>query len=246
MGYLATSRRDFLAAWGAVFLPRMVLSREDTSKTSVFLDESGNAGTDRPFVIGGLFTADPARHIGQLSKLRKQNNYRLTLRYSSTDRYKLPYARDVIEYFFGQGEMRFAAAAFPSSTNIKWPVRAETRDIKYLNVYEHLINQNARKKHPVEITTELRTTTGEDRLMHQSLEEELKREVRVRIVREYQNDLTQFAGLLVGSVYGDLTNSGDEVKLSLIKELRQKLGVPRLYDASLATHNEFRVAVGTI
>jgi hypothetical protein len=60
----------------------------------------------------------------------------------------------------------------------------------------------------------------------------------LNVLRAYQNDLMQFADLLVGSVAGEPNCA---LKQSLIKTLKQNLSVKSLSENSLINHRKFSV-----
>jgi len=149
----------------------------------------------------------------------------------------------LLEYFFGQTDLRFAAYAFTSVKNIDWPNDPVIGEIRYHDVYHKLVIENVRRDQNLVITLKLRTTTGEDKHLHSYLHKELRRLVAIRVVRGYENDLTQFADLLVGCIYGDMLRPESHIKLNLIRELKARLSVQSLWDKSLSKRGGFRVTV---
>jgi hypothetical protein len=61
-------------------------------------------------VVGVLFASALEKHQNFFEKLRRKHDYFLALRARSTNRFQLPYALDVINYFFEDRDLSFAAS----------------------------------------------------------------------------------------------------------------------------------------
>lgn len=184
----------------------------------LYADESGTPGTGDPYVIGVLSTADPERHRIAIADLRRAHGYRRELRYASTDRLKVPFARDLIRHFVEDDDLRLVA---------KWgggPAAAPGRTAAdaYADVLAEVDGRGAR-------STTLRIEPRPGRAgLPASVESAARAPTRVRTADLERDDLAQLTGFLVGSVYGDLTGTRDRVKRELIRALRTGLGVRSL------------------
>jgi len=222
--------------------PRIISAARSEEKWTVYIDESGNLGQG-PFVVGALVMANPDRHLEQFSAVRKQLKYRLTLRYGSSDKHKLSYARRLVEYFFREQDLRFCAYALAEAKNNAWPRDPKIREIAYHDLYRSLLDRCAGKHQKLSLNLKQRTTTGEDRFLHDYLKTKFARIDKINVLRAYQNDLIQFADLLAGSIAADKTQPDDETKRTLLNDLRNHLSVNSLWENSLAKNNKFCVTV---
>ena len=238
------SRRRMLASLGVLLVaPRVILAKRPVEKTNLYIDESGNFGSAEPFVLGALLTTNPDRHFKQFSSIRTKNKYRLTLRYGSNDEHKLPYARQLLEYFFAEKDLRFCAYACTSAKNAAWPTDPKIKEITYHDLYGKLLGRCATKNENLSLTLKQRTTTGEDQFLYDYLKKKFIRIDALQVVRAHQNDLMQFADLLTGCIAADKTRPKDQTKQSVLKSLKEKLSFSSLWENSLINHDKFSVAL---
>ncbi|MEJ7683377.1 MAG: hypothetical protein WKG06_37065 [Segetibacter sp.] len=104
------NRRIFLQqlmiASSHLILPKTILAATDTdTSTTLFIDESGFGRT--PSVIGVLRSSASFNIESKIKALRKKHNYRSELYYRSTDKFKSPFAKDLINYFFEEPSLTF-------------------------------------------------------------------------------------------------------------------------------------------
>lgn len=213
----------------------------------IYADESGKFGFDKYFVLGLLLTNNPQRHEKYVEKMRKRHNFWTELRYCSTDKFKLPFVKDLIQYFFEEPDMRFIARLV-SDENMP-PVEKSKRILKrvYYLHYKKLIQDGISASERKVLHLEKRTKTGEHRLLNEYLIKNVNRVHQIEIIKSYKNknNLIQFADVLTGSIFGDATGVDNSVKVDLIDILKKKLKVDKLYDVKLDSKNfDFRVTIG--
>ncbi len=223
--------------------PRVVFAKDPAGKIDLCIDESGNLGITEPFVVGALVTANVDQHLRQFSIIRKETGYRLTLRYGSGDEHKGPYAQKLLEYFFGEKDLRFCAYALASAKNADLPPNPKIKEIAYHDLYRKLLFQCANKNKNLSLNLKQRTKTGGDRFLHDYLRQNFTNIVELKVVRAYQNDLMQFADLLTGCVAADKTQPICKVKQRLVESLKKNLSVKSLWENSLIKNNKFSVSL---
>jgi hypothetical protein len=60
-------------------------------------------------VIGVLLATDIGRHQAYIERLRRRNKFYIKLRQGSTNKYKVPFALDILEYYFRDPDLTFVA-----------------------------------------------------------------------------------------------------------------------------------------
>ncbi len=93
------------------------------------------------------------------------------------------------------------------------------------------------------LNLEKRTTTGEDRFLHNFLRQELGKETEIKLLRSKNDDLLQFVDFLTGCVYAEMRQPKNIVKQELLGKLRVKLGVQNLLDASSKYNGRFKIII---
>jgi hypothetical protein len=80
------------------------LRRRDAMPPSLFLHVCALDS-----VIGILLATDIGRHQEYIERLRKRHRFYIKLRHGSTNKYKVPFALDLLEYFFKDTDLTFIA-----------------------------------------------------------------------------------------------------------------------------------------
>jgi len=103
-------RRTFLETC-AVALPALASQSTQTQKTYIYASESWSTSIDQsPFVIGFLITRQPGVHIAAIGEIKRRLRYTKVLTHHGNDRYKLGCVRELMQYFAGASDLRFAAS----------------------------------------------------------------------------------------------------------------------------------------
>ncbi len=106
------------------------------NRDAFFIAESGMLAYDDFFYLGGIYvTSNTAKWERKIKQIRAKYGYKFRLSFASADRYKLPFAKDLIDWFFAQNELLFLSGRFTSkyTTGIKnsasnWTILEEKCD----------------------------------------------------------------------------------------------------------------------
>ncbi len=231
MGFAALTSASF----GSIY------AQNTPSPIHIFVEESGVFGGPDPFCIGAILTKEPKNHLNHVWHLRLRHHYRSRLLYRSTDKFKQPFARSVVEYFFRTPDLRFAARIIKKRETDQQMSRS-ARETIYHQHYKKLILDSAPKNLPVHLTLVNHSTGGSDGLLRSYLRDELRDVVAIQVARLRENDLLQLANLLAGSVSeGDIL--ANKVKLSSVLQLKQILHLDELTSPALWRNPKFKVRV---
>jgi hypothetical protein len=207
----------------------------------LYIEESGVFGGDGPFCIGALLTSKPETHLKQIRELRVLHHFRSRLLYRSTDKFKLPFARGILNYFFRTPDLRFTARVVSKRASDHDTSRS-AQESRYFVHYRKLISASVPKGHSALLTLVNHSLGGRDELLRKYLHEEVPTLTGIHVARLRDSDLLQLANLFAGSVSerGTLEN---KVKLYPIKQLKRSLGVDTLQEPQLRQRSKFRVQV---
>jgi len=205
-------------------------SRAAPATRAAFLGQSGEPQTGR-LVLGLLVADDEAALRQAVSGLREKLSYRRVLRQRSTDRYKLAFARALIDALAERSDTRFAAVAFDLPP---WPKRGAARDrLVRAALAEALAAAPAGA--PVSLVD------NGDRAAIGTLVHALPSPPRpLRYARIGDDDLLQVAALLTGLANPSRARSRS-TKGELVVHLRLSLGVGEISARALSRHPRFSV-----
>lgn len=200
------------------------------SAPAAFLGQSGEPQTGR-LVLGLLVADDEAALRQAVSDLRDRLSYRRVLRQRSTDRYKLAFARALIDALASRSDTRFAAVAFDLPS---WPKRGAAHDrLVRAALAEALADA------PAGATVSL--VDNGDRAAIGTLVHALPSPPRpLRYARIGDDDLLQVAALLTGLANPSRARSRS-TKGELVVHLRLSLGVGEISARALSRHPRFSV-----
>ena len=214
--------------------------------THLYCDESGVLGRDSVFVIGMLSMSSSTPHNRYIHQLRERHNFWTQLKYSSTDRFKTPFAVDLINYLLGDNGLQFSAYVITyEAVQFLKRYRLSLEDVYYL-YYELLISNGTAPRANKILNLEIRNSIGNDRVLWKHLRNNISNLSTINILASSSDDLLQFADLLAGSIYGDvyLDSLRNLVKSQLLELLKSRLNVDSLLDKRLEnTNGPFRVVV---
>jgi hypothetical protein len=234
------SRRRMLISLGAMLVaPRGAFTKAPQEKINIYIDESGHFGSRGRFVIGALVAPNGEQHLRRLLSMRDKSNYRLSLRYNSSDKHKVPYAQQLLDYFFAERDLRFCAYALTPDKSAEWQWDPKVKEIEYHGLYRKLLVQCTNKNADLSLNLKQRTTTGEDQFLYDYLKQKFTKMSELNVLKAYQNDFMQFADLLVGSVAAG--ESACAAKQTLIEILKANLSVKSFLESSLINHRKFSV-----
>ncbi|MFH1795086.1 MAG: hypothetical protein ABIK36_16000 [Pseudomonadota bacterium] len=208
------------------------LSRAAPAAPAAFLGQSGEPQTGR--LVLGLLVADDETALRQaVFDLRTKLSYRRVLRQRSTDRYKLAFARALIDALAERPDTRFAAVAFDLPP---WPKPGAARDRLVREAFAEALAAA-----PAGAAVSL--VDNGDRAAIGTLVHALPSAQSARVLRFARigdDDLLQVAALLTGLANPSRARSRS-TKGELVAHLRLSLGVGEISARALSRHPRFSV-----
>lgn len=242
------SRRTFLDGCSRLAMLASISSLVGASLVENVAADEGSAGkglfaygdegrwpTENSFTIGFLYTERPDEHRLRIKELRKKHAYRRMFEYDSTDKSKVPFAIDVLNYFFVEPDLRFISK-----------VAGEAKTSEQFH-YKSIVDQLAPNKSKVFLTVKTNGRVGGGKNVREYLKKEVGRIGGITVVRRSEDDLMQIADFLTGNVAFNASRSQgsgaskNRVKTELLKTLQEHLKVASLLDGSLKSGKKFRV-----
>jgi len=212
----------------------------------LYCDESGVLGLDPLFVLGMVVTTDSGRHQSSIARARLEHSFATELRYSSTDRFKGPFAQDLISYFFEEPDLQFWAYVVRDETVERLRSNGYSLEEVYHLYYETLLSNCTPSDVAKTLNLEARNSIGDDQALRHYLREHVTNLSGINVLGSSSSDLLQIADLFAGCIYGDahrdtLRSAG---KLEILALLRARLNVDSLLDVKLESPDRsFRVFV---
>lgn len=200
-----------------------------TTSAYIFGDESGDFKTKPYFVIGLIKTKKMYFYEEKIKKLRKQYNFFFEIKYSSTNRLKIPLSKALIDLFFDSAELEFRSIiksnliydlSFFRGSKLGIPAK----DLAYNKTYCEVIKYNIGKEEKVVVYIDDKSRVKADNLLeYLKMQIPQIRDVQPRNSKDLQ--LLQLADLITGSIYGDLTGNNHPVKREIINYILRKLPI---------------------
>ena len=111
------------------------------SSPSIFASENGNLKSESLFVVGFVSThGDIINHESMINDIRETHNYKSVLSYRSNDKFKLPFAKGVIDYFIETEDLFYLACLMKIEDNAN--LSPSALQAKKMNCYQTLIDVN--------------------------------------------------------------------------------------------------------
>jgi Protein of unknown function (DUF3800) len=232
-------RRDFLIQ--GVGLSLIALTARgvaaDNAPTA-FVDESGIFGNQDPFVIGIVFVPDPAELLKTVTDLRQKHKLQMQFRYNSIAHDRIPFAIDLIEYFFKRSQARFHARLIGNSSEIKGSRAAKVNEYCY-HYREALKDLGPVSRLSVRLRSHWRDDT--DRKLRGFLHDEIKGSEIVEVSKK--DYLLQLADFFAGSIRGEVLKAQGDGKQELIKRLADTVGSKALATSQSSGNDKYVVKV---
>lgn len=220
-----------------------------TEHYHVFVDESNlfsnsTIGNNHLFVIGCLKSSNLTKTKNEFRQIRDRYNYRSELRYRSRDKFKIPFSKNAIDYFFNEPALSFYARVVSGSINENRPDYLAKKKASYQLQYKKAIADSLKGKKGT-VYLETRSLYGKDRALIKILEDRFL--LPVESIESSSNDLIQISDLFTGSIYGDKADVENETKLELLKYIKEKLEVEQFSDLYNETKNDkFQISFSQI
>lgn len=246
-------RRSFLgtglATVGGLLLPKTFkgnnsknekLADENASGYTVFLSESGHYGKGGLYVLAILMTTNSeALHEAVINDFRVTRSYRSRMTYHDGDRFKVPFAKDCIDYFFNTDKLSFTAIVVHQPevsgddgnfSNLQLRLQKINLIQQYTNILGNISKVVVRSQSPFGPSQNFL-----DLFLQQT---NLDYEARDIITG---NNLLQLVDQMGGSVYGDIKGIvRNKKKLELIQYLKTKVGVSN-FNPPISTGTKFKI-----
>ena len=201
-----------------------------------------------PSVIGFMYTDFPEKVERHINELRLNNHYKRRLSFRSTDKYKLSFAKDLIDYFFKEPSIYFYGRIINSIHDLKRDDINLIHDIEYRVNYRKALNDlkdltkakafyldfitylPRKNSLPEPIVKEgapyVNFKTSKNQLV-KYLNSNTER-LDLKIEPHTHNNLSQMADLFTGNIYGDIIGIENKTKRYLLAYLKNKLGVKKI------------------
>lgn len=234
------SRRNFLGISLLTIPTLSFIAPFGLSKTSeedvplnnkkLYLSESGLMGVDSHIVISCLDVGNESPVLNTLSSLRSQFNYNSIFSYTSSDKFKIPFAKAFIDEFVSNDKFSFSAYVLPEEEFFtpNKPSRKQ-RLTKKTDAYKSLLEQH-KNKNWQQAVMKSQSHFGPTNKFKEKFKEKSGKDVTSVVTMD--NDLAQVANFLTGNlfaeiVYGEIKNA---TKNELYEYLKSQLSITTLQE----------------
>jgi hypothetical protein len=212
-----------------------------------------------PSVVGFLYTDFPEKVEKHINVLRLKNHYRKTFSFRSTDKYKLSFAKDLIDYFFSEPSLYFYSRIVDDIPNLKRDDVTLIHDIAYRVNYRKAITDLKEFTNAdiiyLDFITRLPRKNGfptvssiEEVVPYINFKTSKKQLVRylnshiqmtdLRIEPHNRSNLSQMVDFFTGNIYGDVIGIENKTKKQLLDYLKNKLGVKKISELYNSNRDE--------
>lgn len=229
------SRRIFLKKLiiaSPLLLSKRVFATSGTdTPTTLFIDESGEGRY--PSVFGVLRSSASFDIESKIKAFRKKHNYKKELHYRSTDKFKSPFAHDLIDYFFEEPSLSFYGRFIEGNIDAKNKQLDLIEDNIYSVNMEKIIQDAAKGTKSLLLITENRNSPSslvdeEDNGLNAYFKKNLRIPHNFKLIKSSDNNLYQLTDFFTGCIYGDEKGVGNDTKVELLDYLKKKLQVKKL------------------
>ncbi len=156
------------------------------------------------FFIGILNVENYPVHEEQLNTLRQSLKYRTRLKYKSNDKYKVEFAKTVIEYFVNNQDLSLVIkkVPYPNTGQLNNPSFASLSYQK-INFYKELLDDMlSTNKIPSKIITKYQSINGPSGIFNSKFQSETNKVFEAKVT--YNSNLLQMASFLCSSIASDV------------------------------------------
>jgi len=143
---------------------------------------------------------------------------------------KLPFYRDVLDYFFDDDDLHFRAVVVPDKSKLRHSAFGQTHDEWYYKMYFQVITVILDPNSRYRVYLDIKDTQGVSKIA--KLQEVLRNNMldyrrtiieRVQTVRSHEVEQLQLADLLIGAVgYANRQLDSSSAKAELVRRMRQR------------------------
>jgi hypothetical protein len=210
-----------------------------------------------PSVIGFMYADFPEKVERHINELRLKNHYKKRLSYRSTDKYKLSFAKDLIDYFFNEPHLYFYCRIVDSMHDLKRDDINLIHDIEYRVNYKKAISDlkkftkadgfyldfitylPRKNSSPVFTTQEvpyINFKTSKTQLVKYLNSH--PETIDLKIESHNRNNFSQLGDFFTGNIYGDIIGIENKTKRYLLNYLKKKLDVKKISQLYNSLENE--------
>lgn len=205
---------------------------------NVYCDESCHLEHDssKVMVLGAVWCPqERVRELGvRLREIKKEHGLSPTfeLKWTKVGPAKLPYYREVLDYFFDEASLHFRALVVPDKSRLDHAAYHQDHDTFYYKMYFDLLKVLFDPKAQYQIFLDIKDTKSQHKVDHlkevlRSAHYDAQKSMirKIQQIRSHESELLQLADLLIGAVgYANRGLSGSPAKLALVKRMRERSG----------------------
>lgn len=208
-------------------------------KNHFFLDESNIFSNDDQFVIGLLHSTNFKKSAATIGFLRSINNYRTELTYRSTDRYKVQFSKDLIDFFLYEQTLKFSARVITGKIYSGREDYYSKKESSYHLHYKQIIGGSYVRNNSV-IHLENRSLYKTNNKLKQFLNKRYN--IPFRNIQHPKSDLSQLSDLLTGCIIGDTHSLTNSSKIEILDYFKNKLGIKQFSELyNLKSNGKFEI-----
>lgn len=223
---------------------------------NIYCDESCHLENDRQpiMVLGAVWcplekVRETARRIRDI-KAQHDLPADFEIKWVKVSPAKLDFYKDVMDYFFDDGDLHFRALIVADKSKLRHKERNQTHDDWYYKMFFDMLKVILFPHSKYRIYLDIKDTRSKGKV--QSLHEVLsnnvydfRREIieRVQTVRSHEVEHLQLADLLIGAVaYANRNLQTSQAKLELVQRMRERSGY-RLTSKTLYLENKVNLFI---
>ena len=228
------NRRNFIS-YSSIALGGATVLRQNLDVTTIsgnakyFFAKSGIAGNSNDACFGILKTSDYDNDNDWLLRARNDFGFRSELRYSNNDKFKVPFAKALLDYFISRDSLSFACASI-SRTTFNNGIENSSNQISRLqkgNIKANYIHQLLGELEPETnqvVIMKSEYSFGSGNQFHRFFEHNTAITTVDKIY--FEEDLLQLSSLITGCIKADLQQSSlNAVNTQILNHLKGALGI---------------------
>ncbi len=223
---------------------------------NVYCDETCHLENDqKPVMVLGAVWCSVAKRKGISTRLREIKERHglprdFEVKSTKVSPAKLPFYRDLLDYFFDDDDLHFRALVVPDKTRLDHRRFEQDHDTWYYKMYFDMLKVIFAPDSRYRVYLDIKDTTGSSKVrkLHDVLCNNLydfSRQIitRVQLVHSSEVDILQLTDLLVGIVrYANESIQHSEAKQRLVQRTKQRSGYS-LIRSTLLRESKFNVFV---
>src|SRR5436305_4966335 len=139
------TRRELLGAMAGAAAPIESAAKSPPGLHIYAAESYGQAKYGWRLVVGMVLTKAPDAHLKYFERLRDTMDYHRALRFGTTDRSRIPFAREMLRYFASNNDLQFVARIFQPPNTTYSP---EWRAAAHMRLYTEWYTNGGKKLNP--------------------------------------------------------------------------------------------------